>query len=324
MEGSADTGGADVITIVDEAAGAGASILTGVGFNCFSFRPVVAGAPVDVIWAEEGNGPHSAPDLNGIPLLFPFAGRLAGDTFTWDGKTCRVTGALTPGGNVIHGFVLSRPWRVVERSADAVTGEFRASIDDPSLLAQWPADFLIRVTYRVTGSSLICDVRIENTDARPLPFGFGTHPYFRLPLGGADAAGCVVTIPAAEQWLHDGGLPTGERVPVPAAKDARGGRAFGDVTWDGVYTGLETAGDGMVHTTIDDPVSGIRVEQTFGPELRNCVAWAPPHGEAIAVEPWSTVPNGFALLERGIDPGLIVLAPGDSWETRITITARRV
>ena len=32
----------------------------------------------------------------------------------------------------------------------------------------------------------------------------------------------------------------------------------------------------------------------------------------------------FALLERGIDPGLIVLSPGESWETRITISARRL
>jgi len=135
-----------------------------------------------------------------------------------------------------------------------------------------------------------------------------------------DAPGPVI---AAEQWCHDSGLPTGEQVPVPAAVDAREGRAFSDVVWDRVYTGLETAADGLVHTTIDDPVSGIRVEQSFEPKLRNCVVWAPPHGKALAVEPWSTVPNAFALIEQGIDLGLIVLPPGDSWETRITITASK-
>jgi aldose 1-epimerase len=308
-------------SITDEATGTSANILTGVGFNCFAFQPVVDSTPIDVIWAEEGYGLESAVDLNGIPLLFPFAGRLAGDTFSWEGETYRVTGALTPDGNVIHGFVLSRPWRVIEQTTDAITGEFQVSVDDPSLLDQWPADFLIRVTYRVAGASLNCDVRIENPGERPLPFGFGTHPYFRLPLGGDDRAGCIVTLPAAEQWRHDSGLPTGERVPVPAAVDAREGRASGDVVWDGVYTGLETAADGLVHTTIDDPVSGIRVEQSFEPKLRNCVVWAPPHGEALAVEPWSTVPNAFALIEQGIDPGLIVLPPGERWETRIKITA---
>jgi galactose mutarotase-like enzyme len=116
-------------------------------------------------------------------------------------------------------------------------------------------------------------------------------------------------------------LPTGERGPISERDDAHGGRAFRDVAWDGVYTGLDVASDGLVHTTINDPVSGYRVEQTFSPEFRNSVVWAPPHGEAIAVEPWTTVPNTFALIEQGIDPGLIVLAPGQRWKTRITITA---
>jgi len=311
----------DSITIVDDATGSTATILAGMGFNCFAFRPVVAGTPLDVIWAEEGFGPGSAVDLNGIPLLFPFAGRLVGDSFTFEGKNYRITGANVADGNVIHGFVLSRPWRIVEQAADSATGAFRASVDDPSLLDQWPADFAIQVTCRVAGTSLICDVLIENPDKRPLPFGFGAHPYFRLPLGDGDAAGCIVTIPAAEQWIHDSGLPTGERAPVAASVDAREGRAFGEVIWDGVYTGLKTAGDGLIHTTIDDPASRYRVEQTFSPDFMNCVVWAPPHGEAIAVEPWTTVPNAFVLIEQGIDPGLIVLPPGQRWETRITITA---
>src|SRR5215211_6451262 len=112
----------DSITIVDDATGSTAIILAGMGFNCFAFRPVVDGTPLDVIWAEEGFGPGSAVDLNGIPLLFPFAGRLAGDSFSFEGKTYRVTGANVAGGNVIHGFVLSRPWRIIEQTAKSVTG----------------------------------------------------------------------------------------------------------------------------------------------------------------------------------------------------------
>src|SRR4051812_23012342 len=93
MEARAVVSAIAPVTIVDGGTGASAGILAAAGFNCFSFRPVVDGTPVDVIWAEEGYSPQSAVDLNGIPLLFPFAGRLAGDTFAWEDRTYQVTGA---------------------------------------------------------------------------------------------------------------------------------------------------------------------------------------------------------------------------------------
>lgn len=307
------------ITVIDQATGTSAGILAEVGFNCFSFRPVVDGRTIDVIWAEEGFGARSELALHGIPLLFPFAGRLEGTSFAHEGKTYPVTGAIDAGGNVIHGFVISRAWRIVAQSVNEVTGEFHASIDDPSLLAQWPADFLIRVTYRVDGASLICDVVIENPDDKPLPFGFGTHPYFRVPLGSGQKAESVITIQAADYWVHEGALPTGEVKEVAGLQDFRAGKAFPEVTWDGVLSNLDVADDGLVHTFIENADSAYRLEQTFPPEFRNAVVWVPPHREAIAVEPWTTVPNAFALAERGIETGLSTLAPGERWSTSIAI-----
>lgn len=308
----------DPVTLVDATTGATASILASVGFNCYSFRPVIDGRGLDVIWAEPGFGPESELSLHGIPLLFPFAGRIDGGSFSFRDKRYRLTGAMIAGGNAIHGFVISRPWRIVARSDDAVTGEFQASVDDPSLLAQWPADFRIRVSYRVRRASLICDVEVANPDDEPLPFGFGTHPYFRIPDGDPDAA---IAIPARAFWAHEGSLPTGDVVAVGEQQDFRGGKLFGSVSWDGVLTDLVVADDGLVHTSVALPGSGYRVEQTFPPLVRNAVVWVPPHREAIAVEPWTTVPNAFALMERGIDPGLVMLEPGETWSTRITIGA---
>ena len=51
MQRDVGAGGSATIVIIDYATGASASILTGVGFNCFAFRPVIDHAPVDVIWA---------------------------------------------------------------------------------------------------------------------------------------------------------------------------------------------------------------------------------------------------------------------------------
>ncbi|MCC6791608.1 MAG: aldose 1-epimerase, partial [Thermomicrobiales bacterium] len=289
---------------------------TSVGFNCFSFSATIAGREHGIIWSEPEFGPQSELALHGIPLLFPFAGRIEGGEFTYRGEHYAITGGMMAGGNAIHGFVISRPWRVIAQSASEVTGEFHASADDHSLLSQWPADFRIRVTYRVSGRALICDVTVDNPDVEArLPFGFGTHPYFRMPNGARDSR---ISFPAAAYWLHENGLPAGEIAPVSAAQDFQSGQSFDGVAWDGVTTELTPADDGLVHTLVTDPETGLAIDQSFPPDFNNVVVWVPPHRDAIAVEPWTTVPNAFALEKRGIDTGLLTLEPGESWATRIT------
>lgn len=230
------------ITITDEATGSRATIQPAAGFNCTSFRPVVAGAAIETVWAEPDFGPHSRPSRSGIPLLFPFAGRLRGQELAFRGRTYRVEGAQLNNGNPIHGFVLNRPWRVTEQATNRLTAEFQASVDDSSLLDQWPVDFRIAVTYAVAGAALSCEVDIANPDERPLPFALGTHPYFRLPLGGGDRAACRITVPAAASWELDGGIPTGKVEPVGANLDLRRGARFGDLGVDAVLTDLHEIG----------------------------------------------------------------------------------
>src|SRR4051794_11113084 len=118
---------ANVITIRDAASGSTASILVSPGFNCFSFKPVIDGEAIETLWAEPGFGPASAPDLSGIPILFPFGGRMTGGAFTFDGERYETKGAAFHGANAMHGYVMGRPWRVVDQSEGRVVGEFQAS-----------------------------------------------------------------------------------------------------------------------------------------------------------------------------------------------------
>jgi aldose 1-epimerase len=305
-------------TVIRDGTGSTATILTGVGFNCFSFAPDLGSQPVEVLWAEPGFGPESDPVLGGIPILFPFAGRLRGTSFTWQGTAYRVPGANSSDGNAIHGFVLNRPWRVVDHAGDRVTGAFQASVDDPALLDQWPADFRIAITYQVSGHSLTGEFEITNPDTRPLPFGFGTHPYFRVPVGQGDAVACRITVPASEYWERAGIHPTGRILPVTPDQDLRHGPAFGGIAPEGILTGLAASG-GTVETSIEDPESGLRVVQTFDDRIRHCIVFTPPHRNGIAIEPWLAVPDLFTLEAQGVASGLTVLAPGDTFSARIAI-----
>src|SRR5262245_49125495 len=137
---------AEIVRLSDAAAGSSAEILVSQGFNCFRFTANLGGRPIEVIYAPPDFAVAAGrPSRGGIPLLFPFPGRIPGTRFRWDGRDY----ALEPGdafGNAIHGFALARPWRIVEQEAARAVGQFHAWRDDPSLKDRWPADFRITAT----------------------------------------------------------------------------------------------------------------------------------------------------------------------------------
>ena len=123
-----------IIHLTDPASGAEASILAGFGFNCYRFRVQFDGRPIDVVWSEpEFETGLKRASGSGIPLLFPYAGRLRGKTLNWGGHQWPLEGD-DHRGNAIHGYVLTRPWRVLEQSSRRAVGQFQASIDAPALL----------------------------------------------------------------------------------------------------------------------------------------------------------------------------------------------
>ena len=205
----------------------------------------------------------------------------------------------------------ARCWRVV--------GQFQASVDDVSLLEMWPADFRITVTYQLSGNSLAGDVYIENPDERVLPFGFGTHGYFKVPLGsGGTAAACQVTVPVSHVWDLDNLLPTGEKSVSPYSGPLREGLTIGHTQLDDVFSGLDFVNHKCTARVLD-PHSRRVVTLTFDDQCPHCVLFNPPHREAICIEPYTTVPDPYSLVERGFDPSLRRLVPGEGMRTQFTI-----
>jgi aldose 1-epimerase len=185
---------------------------------------MLAGVAREALWAEDGfERGDKRGSGSGIPLLFPFPGRIGGARFRFGNREFE----LQPGdafGNAIHGFVLNRPWRVVEQERHRVVGEFQASVDDPAILQSWPADFRIRVSYEVRGPELVSDIQYENTGSDPLPCGFGTHAYFRLPLSeGGDAELTRILVPATQVWEAEKMLATGRKAPAAGVLDLASG-----------------------------------------------------------------------------------------------------
>lgn len=303
----------EIAVIRDAASGAAAEITVGYGCNCFRFTVPCGDKSLDVLYAQEGfeTGTMRASS-SGIPILFPFPGRLKDGVLEWEGKTYELP-QNDRAGNAIHGFVHTRPWRTIAQTENSVTAEFVASVDDPSILEQWPADFQIRATYTLTGTTLSAVYEATNCGDAPLPCGLGTHPYFRVPLGGSSADACHIKVPYGSQWLFADKMATGEQTPVEPldAKFAETtlDNAFGDLTWQ----------DGICVTSIEDPESGVKITQTFSDAFMGVVLFNPPHREAFCIEPYTLIPDAFQLAAKGIDAGLRVLAPGESFTAQVDV-----
>jgi aldose 1-epimerase len=306
------------ITLADPELGSTAKILAGFGFNCYQFRVAFGQQAIDVLWSEDDfeTGTRRASG-SGIPLLFPYAGRIRGRTLPWQGREYPLEG--NDGlGNAIHGFVLNRPWRILDQTSNRVVGQFQASVDDPEILDCWPADFCVTAEYHLTGRELASHFTVQNPSDQPLPFGFGTHPYFRVPLGGAEADQCRVVLPVSRRWELENMLPTGMQREVGAEVDSQQGITFGEMAFDDVFAGLQHT-DGWCTCQVYDPDSERRLSIRFDRSFRECVVYNPPHRQAICIEPLTCVPNAAELAARNIDSGLRVLAPGEVQELGVVM-----
>ena len=313
-----------VLTITDPHSGSTARIAPDLGFNCFEFRAIVAGRPVDVLDAVPG---FEAGGLkasgSGIPILFPFPNRIRQGKFHWAGQdySLPVTDKF---GNAIHGLCLDRPWRVIEQKDDLVTGQFQLSVDAPDRLHLWPTDFMIEVDYEIVRNRLRANFRIGNPSNKILPWGLGTHPYFKIPLGAESQVGnCLVEVPAARRWELLDRVPTGKILELDEDFDLREGAYVDAVTLDDVYTMVNCDGP-QFDCTVMDERAGVQVTLTCPPIFREIVAFTPPNRAAVCLEPYTCPTDAVNLTARGIDCGWRTLGPGSEFHTWIDITAGRV
>ena len=208
---------------------------------------------------------------------------------------------------------------MIDCNSTELTTQFQASVDDTSILKQWPADFRITLHYRLNGNSLTCGVRVDNPSDVRLPCGLGLHPYFRLPLSAHGISDdCLITVPVTEQWELVELRPTGSVVPSQTAVELQQGMPFGPCQLDAVFTGLRWDQDTCA-TQIYDPAAGRTLLQRFDTTFQHCVIYTPPHREAICIEPYTMVPDAFRLAAEGITTGLRVLDPGQEFGTQIEI-----
>ncbi|WP_417382384.1 aldose 1-epimerase [Gimesia sp.] len=316
------------IQIKDPDTGSFANILPELGFNCFEFQAMVNGQPIDVIDAHpDFASGNQRPSSGGIPILFPFPNRIANAHFQWEGVSYELPADKTyhdKTGNAIHGFCLDLPWRVISQEESAVTAQFQLSIDGKHRLKYWPGDIFIEVRYEVKGTALRADIRVGNPGSNSVPWGLGTHPYFKVPLSKTgNIKNCLVESPASEEWVLENCLPVGVKKSIGKSHDLREGAWLDQLQADDILTGMPEDIE-QYECLIMDEQAGLVVTQDYDAIFTELVVFTPPDRDCVCLEPYTCVTNAINLLNADVETGLRVLPPESEIKTWIEIRAGKV
>lgn len=117
----------------------------------------------EYIWTAEDVWKRHAP------LLFPFVCNTASKKYTVDGREYALSN---------HGFARDSEFTVTDKGEDFVTMTLSAS---DKTKEKYPFDFLLTVTYRVSGNRLSQEMKVKNTGSGEMYFFIGGHPGFLCP-----------------------------------------------------------------------------------------------------------------------------------------------
>jgi len=295
-----------------------AVIVPGAGCQCLSYRAgaleVIAGPANPDAWREH-------PHRGGIPILFPWPGRIAGARFTFKGREYQVPVNEPARGNSIHGFASERAFRVTRRGPYFVTSILDSS-DYSDLSSIWPWPFTLEIDYEV-GNGLRLKARVTNTGDSVMPFGFGAHPYFHAPLNPAGKRDAMlVQLDAEARWALDASLiPTGNTESLTGKYDLREPRPLGADTYDDAFrmAPASSSDEPAPRARLIDPSLKIALEVRADPAFGNFVVYAPSDNAVVALEPYTCAPDAFNLAARGVAAGMRELAPGQTFEAAFEI-----
>ncbi len=223
----------------------------------------------------------------GVPLLFPIAGKLPGDA--WAG------GSMSQ-----HGFARKAAWTVASAVADETMARVECVLrPSDATRSGWPFDFEARWAVSLYDGRLLMEWTLTNPGPEPLPWQFGIHPYFRVPL--AQKGRARVQTGATRAFDNR----TGKTGPVPP------------IDFSGEEVDLHLLDHDRAGATLDRG-DGSRVELSWTPQFSTLVLWTLPGKDFICVEPW-TAPGG--ALASGL--GLRHLAPGATEQLAIEVRMER-
>jgi galactose mutarotase-like enzyme len=233
------------------------------------------------------------------PFLFPFCGRVKDGVYRWQGAQYPMT---------IHGFLPHTRLTVSEYTNDRLV---LTLADTPETKTIYPFPFGLTMDYRLTDDGLEVSATVTAEDTE-LPFSFGCHPGFNLPLGDNDFGEATLRfdsdIPLTRIEITENGLlgdgrsvyPLHEHT-LPLSPDPAGGC--------GIFFEIPEKQRALALTAPSLPCE-IQVDFADFPVLGLWHAEGAPY---LCIEPWQGLPAPDGILtDLANKPETIILAPHET------------
>ena len=233
----------------------------------------------------------------GIPLLHPWANRLAGFHYGAAGREVNLDPSspllhLDEHGLPMHGVPWSLlAWKLTEATQDSVAARLEWTTSD--LLAIFPFRHRLEITATLRRDGLVLETTLVAGPDGPVPVSFGFHPYFGLP--ELSRAEWRLELPAMRRLvLDEHGIPTGEEEVFDGFDAQLGESNFDDCfALLGGSSSLSLSGAGRRITV--EFLAGYRYAQVFAPKDKDYVAMEPMTAPTSAL----TSGRGLRLVEPG-------------------------
>jgi aldose 1-epimerase len=218
------------------------------------------------IASGKGNNGSSYP-------LVPFAGRIRDGRLDSQGEQIRLAPNWPGAPHPLHGDGWANPWQVVH--SDRTSAAISYLHERAGQQGGWPFRYRADQHFKLEDDRLTIRMTLENLEDRPVPGGFGLHPYFPRD------ADSELVCRSQTVWLMDADVMPIERVAVPPQWDFGTGRKVDDVALNTCFEGW----DGRA--TLIWPQRRLRLDMTAGAPFDNLVLYMPAGERFFCVEPWS-------------------------------------
>lgn len=222
----------------------------------------------------------------GIPFLFPISGQLQDGEYEWNGKTYKMKN---------HGVARNLPWEVLETKTGAeeaaITLQLKSS---PETRDEFPFDFELEFTYRITKNELIIEQQYRNHSSSPMPMYPGFHPYFKTSIKNlyyqTDATKYLDYNDGQEKEIH-GSLDLAGKMESFALLDAKNHEI-----------------------SFELPDRGKNITMRYGGEFKYIILWTELGQDYVCVEPWMALPGELNRKEE-----LVTVHPNEPLNTSLKI-----
>lgn len=225
----------------------------------------------------------------GNPILFPISGQLENGEYEWEGVTYRMKN---------HGVARNHPWEVIETQASEQDASITIRLtSNQETKIEYPFDFEVLFTYRVTENQVMIDQEYKNESTSPMPIYAGFHPYFKT-----SEKNLTYKSDATKYYdMNDGQI-----------------REFtGSLDLSDKKEALFLLDANKKEIAFDLPELQKTVEMKYGEEFKYVVVWTEKGADFVCVEPWMA--RTFALNRK---EELTLIQPQESLKTNMSINIK--